>query len=146
MTPAKAPAAPDPTQPAAAPQTDAPEATASTEPPIWTTESERKPARKVAKATPAARHDAPIAANAAAMRNDGYTALQQRRYREALTLLQQATMMGDADAPMYIGQIFENGIGVARDVGQASYWYGIAINRGNGAALTAFNRMRVNPY
>lgn len=80
------------------------------------------------------------------MRNDGYTALQQRRYGEALSLLQHATMMGDPDAPMYIGQIFENGFGVARDVGQASYWYGIAINRGNGAALTAFNRMRVNPY
>jgi TPR repeat protein len=47
---------------------------------------------------------------------------------------------------MYIGQIFENGIGVPRDVGQASYWYGIAINRGNGAALMAFNRMRINPY
>ena len=80
------------------------------------------------------------------MRNDGYTALQQRRYGDALTLLQQATMMGDPDAPMYIGRIFEYGFGVARDVGQASYWYGVAINRGNGAALTAFNRMRVNPY
>lgn len=61
-------------------------------------------------------------------------------------MLQEATLMGDAYAPMYIGQLFENGIGVARDVGQASYWYGIAINRGNAAALTAFNRMRVNPY
>jgi uncharacterized protein len=92
------------------------------------------------------RRDTPAAANALAMRNDGYAALRARRYRDALTLLQQATIMGDPDAPMYIGQIFENGIGVARDVGQASYWYGIAINRGNGAALTAFNRMRVNPY
>ena len=80
------------------------------------------------------------------MRNDGYTALRERRYRDALALLQQATMMGDAYAPMYIGQIFENGMGVPRDVGQASYWYGIAINRGNGAALMAFNRMRINPY
>jgi len=80
------------------------------------------------------------------MRNDGYTALRERRYRDALALLQQATMMGDPYAPMYIGQIFENGMGVPRDVGQASYWYGIAINRGNGAALMAFNRMRINPY
>jgi len=55
-------------------------------------------------------------------------------------------MMGDAYAPMYIGQIFEGGIGVPRDVGQASYWYGIAIDRGNGAALAAFNRMRISPY
>jgi TPR repeat protein len=47
---------------------------------------------------------------------------------------------------MYIGEIFENGLGVARDVGQASYWYGVAIDRGNAAALSAFNRLRLNPY
>lgn len=92
------------------------------------------------------RRDEAAAANGLAMRNDGYAALQERRYREALSLLQRATTMGDAYAPMYVGQIFENGFGVPRDVGQASYWYGIAINRGNGAALAAFNRMRVNPY
>jgi TPR repeat protein len=80
------------------------------------------------------------------LRNNGYAALQQRRYRDALIMLRQATMMGDAYAPMYIGQIFEGGIGVPRDVGQASYWYGIAINRGNGTALVAFNRMRQSPY
>jgi len=107
---------------------------------------ERKAARKLAKTTPPTRRDAPTTANALTMRNDGYTALRERRYRDALALLQQATMMGDPYAPMYIGQIFENGIGVPRDVGQASYWYGIAINRGNGAALMAFNRMRINPY
>jgi hypothetical protein len=83
---------------------------------------------------------------AVSLRNNGYAALQQRHYGEALTMLQQATMMGDAYAPMYIGQIFEGGIGVPRDVGQASYWYGIAIDRGNGAALAAFNRMRISPY
>jgi TPR repeat protein len=91
------------------------------------------------------RRDVP-SANAVALRNDGYAALQQRHYREALTMLQRATMMGDAYAPMYIGQIFESGIGVPRDVGQASYWYGLAIDRGNGAALAAFNRMRISPY
>lgn len=137
------PAATDSSRSATEPSPDFAEA-ASLGPPIWATE--RKPARKVTKAAPAVRRDTPAAANALAMRNDGYAALRARRYRDALTLLQQATIMGDPDAPMYIGQIFENGIGVARDVGQASYWYGIAINRGNGAALTAFNRMRVNPY
>lgn len=120
---------------------DVAEATSSA-PPIW--ETERKPARKVAKASPP-RREAP-SANALALRNNGYAALQQRHYREALTMLQQATMMGDAYAPMYIGQLFESGMGVPRDVGQASYWYGIAIDRGNGAALVAFNRMRVSPY
>ena len=80
------------------------------------------------------------------MRNDGYAALGQRRYAEAIAMLQQATLMGDAYAPMYIGELFESGIGVPRDVGQASYWYGIAISRGNAAALSAFNRLRANPY
>ncbi|HWE72100.1 MAG TPA: hypothetical protein VG328_03000 [Stellaceae bacterium] len=99
----------------------------------------------MAKATPPTRHAAP-SNNALALRNDGYAAIGQRHYREGLTMLQEATLMGDPYAPMYIGQLFENGIGVPRDVGQASYWYGIAINRGNAAALSAFNRMRVNPY
>jgi TPR repeat protein len=116
----------------------------SSAPPIWA--SERKPARKITQPLPGARRDTPAAANATAMRNSGYAALRERRYGDALSLLQQATIMGDPDAPMYIGQIFEHGIGVPRDVGQASYWYGIAIDRGNSAALTAFNRMRVNPY
>jgi hypothetical protein len=123
---------------AAAPPTDVGK-TKSAAPPIWKTEP--KAARNVTKAA----RNAP-AASAVALRNDGYAALQQRRYREALTMLQQATMMGDAYAPMYIGQLFEGGIGVPRDVGQASYWYGIAINRGNGTALVAFNRMRRSPY
>jgi hypothetical protein len=137
---AAAPAAPNAvgaTPPAPPAEVTAP---ASSAPPIWKTE--RKPTRnKVAKASPN-----PPGASAVVLRNNGYAALQQRRYRDALIMLRQATMMGDAYAPMYIGQIFEGGIGVPRDVGQASYWYGIAINRGNGAALTAFNRMRVNPY
>jgi TPR repeat protein len=80
------------------------------------------------------------------LRSDGYAELIRRRYAQALSLLEQATMMGDPYAPMYIGQLFESGTGVPRDVGQASYWYGIAINRGNAEALAAFNRLRMRPY
>ena len=141
--PDAAPSLSDSDQPDAAPPADTPPSdvaeTESSAPPIW--KAEPKPARKVAKGS----GNVP-AASAVALRNNGYAALQQRHYREALTMLQQATMMGDAYAPMYIGQIFEGGIGVPRDVGQASYWYGIAINRGNGTALVAFNRMRLSPY
>lgn len=141
-----APATPttEPTPPAeatgsvAAPPTDV-AAADSAAPPVWAT----KPARKVAKVAP---RRAMPGTNAVALRTNGYAALGQGRYGEAMSLLQQATMMGDAYAPMYIGQLYEKGMGVPRDVGQASYWYGIAINRGNGTALVAFNRMRMNPY
>jgi len=131
-----------------APRTSAP-ATATAEaapaePPVWKTDRNRS-SRKVAKATPPTQRAVP-SPNALALRKNGYAALEQRHYGEALTLLQQATTMGDAYAPLYLGQIFENGIGVPRDVGQASYWYGIAIDRGNAVALSAFNRMRVSPY
>jgi hypothetical protein len=142
-TPAAPTTAPTPraeaTGSVAAPPTDGAAADSAT-PPVWAT----KPARKVAKATPA-RRNVP-ATNAVALRTNGYAALGQGRYGEAMSLLQQATMMGDAYAPMYIGQLYERGMGVPRDVGQASYWYGIAINRGNGTALVAFNRLRMNPY
>lgn len=80
------------------------------------------------------------------MRQDGYDDLRRRDYPAAFALLQQAAAMGDPYAPLYLGQAFENGLGVARNVGQASYWYGIAIGRGNAAALSAFNRLRQNPY
>jgi hypothetical protein len=128
---------------ASVPDADVSEASGSAQP-IWATKG--KQTRKPVKTVPAGRRDVPAAANVVAMRNGGYAALQERRYPEALILLQHATMMGDPYAPMYIGQIFEKGIGVPRDVGQASYWYGIAIDRGNGAAVAAFNRLRVNPY
>jgi localization factor PodJL len=107
--------------------------------PAW--EPDHKPAPRK---PPTPRH--PALSNVLALRNDGYDQLLRRRYAEAISLFQQATAMGDAYAPMYIGQIFEYGLGVARNVGQASFWYGVAINRGNAAALSAFNRMRMNPY
>jgi TPR repeat protein len=97
-------------------------------------------------ATPVARHPPPVPQGAQGLRAIGYSALQNRRYAEAFWQLQQATILGDAYAPMYIGQMFEYGLGVARDPGQASYWYGIAVNRGNAAALAAFRRLRENPY
>jgi hypothetical protein len=146
------PPAPIATPAASAPVTDAmPQAptppaaaadAAPSGPPVWQT----APQRKTAKAVPAPTRRAPPTAAALTLRNNGYAALAQRRYGEALTMLRQATMMGDAYAPLYIGQLFDSGVGVPRDVGQASYWYGIAINRGNAVALAAFNRMRMNPY
>jgi hypothetical protein len=111
----------------------------ATAPPVWGPDHKPAPRKP-----PAPRH--PALSSVLALRNNGYNQLLQRRYAEAISLFQQATAMGDAYAPMYIGQIFENGLGVARSVGQASYWYGVAINRGNAAALAAFNRLRLNPY
>jgi hypothetical protein len=140
--PAVAAASPAPASPIADSPAAAAEAAPSA-PPVWQTGLPRK----TAKAAPAPPQRAsPTAASALTLRNNGYAALAQRRYGEALTMLQRATMMGDAYAPMYIGQLFESGVGVPRDVGQASYWYGIAINRGNAVALAAFNRLRMNPY
>ena len=111
-------------------------------PPVWT--ATRKTGQR--KPPPAARHAAAAAPKAVSLRSDGYAELTRRRYAQALSLLEQSTMLGDAYAPMYIGQLFESGAGVPRDVGQASYWYGIAINRSNAEALAAFNRLRMNPY
>lgn len=112
-------------------------------PPIWQQEEHKSLPRKAA---PVARHPAPPPRGIQALRASGYAALQNRSYAAAYWQLQQATMMGDAYAPMYIGQMFEYGLGVSRDPGQASYWYGIAVNRGNAAALAAFHRLRANPY
>lgn len=93
-----------------------------------------------------ARRAAPSSAGALGLRASGYSALQNRSYAQAYSQLEQATMMGDAYAPMYIGEMFQYGLGVGRDTGQASYWYGIAVNRGNAAALAAFQQLRMNPY
>jgi TPR repeat protein len=82
---------------------------------------------------------------ALSLRSSGYAELNRRRYPEALSLLQQATALGDPDAPMYLGKMFENGLGVAKDAPQASYWYRVAVERGNGDALSALDHIHWQP-
>jgi TPR repeat protein len=137
-TPAPPPANAAATSTAPAESADNPAAAPSDPPPVW------HPHRKAVARKARIRHTPPE--NTLALRQDGYADLMHRQYPEAFSLLQQAAALGDAYAPMYLGQAFENGLGVPRNVGQASYWYGMAINRGNAAALSAFNRLRRNPY
>lgn len=159
-TAAPAPAAPVISVAAAPPATPAGDSAAaapSDPPPVWTGDvamaapdelttpprpllrPRKAPARKPVRHPEAG-------GSALAMRQDGYDDLRRRDYPAAFALLQAATAMGDAYAPLYLGQAFENGLGVARNVGQATYWYGVAIGRGNAAALSAFNRLRQDPY
>jgi len=114
------------------------------EPPVWERERTTKPGTR--RGSTASRGAAPLPKNAESLRASGYRALQNSSYAEAFWQLQEATLRGDAYASLYIGEMFENGLGVRRDPGQASYWYGIAVGRGNAAALTAFQQLRMTPY
>lgn len=108
--------------------------------PIWV------PDHKLAREAATGRRRAPPASTAVSLRTSGLSALQSGSYAQAFWQLQQATLMGDAYAPLYLGQMYARGLGVVRDPGSASYWYGIAINRGNAAALVAFRQLQLDPY
>jgi TPR repeat protein len=66
--------------------------------------------------------------NVLELRNSGYTALVNHQYAQAIALFSDATNLGDSYAPMYLAYLYENGLGVPRDLAQASRWYSVAIN------------------
>lgn len=135
------PAATDTAAPAWRSDDPAPDA----QPPVWRPERKTRTASRKPAAT--ARDRAELSPDSAqSLRASGYSALQNRSFGQALWQLERAANLGDAYAPMYIGEMFQYGLGVGRDTGQASYWYGIAVNRGNAAALAAFQRLRMSPY
>ena len=79
------------------------------------------------------------------LRNDGYSNLLARQYGSALSLFRQASDLGDAYAPMYIGYLYENGLGVRRNASSALGWYRTAQSRGNAQATTAIARLSRGP-
>ncbi len=65
---------------------------------------------------------------------DGMAAAQTGDYATALKLWLPLAEGGDPNAQSYLGRLYLNGWGVAKDYGQAARWYGKAAEQGNEAA------------
>jgi len=72
---------------------------------------------------------------------DGRNAFQSGRYQEAAQIWQGLANQGDADAQYAMGTLYESGLGVQRDLGQARRWYQMAAVQGLPAAQNNLARM-----
>lgn len=84
-----------------------------------------------------------ISANDTLINAKKYYALQQ--YSEALPLLRKAAEAANAEAALYLGVMYANGLGgLAKDDGQALSWYRKAADGGNAAGMGNLGRMYQN--
>ena len=63
-------------------------------------------------------------------------------YAKALELFRKAAERGDADALSNLGWAYESGLGVAKDLQQATAWYGKAADQGHQYALQRLDKLR----
>jgi TPR repeat protein len=66
---------------------------------------------------------APFSAKVAPATDPAYAAFDEGLYMKALKLAEEAAARGEPEAHTLIGQIFENGLGVAKDEIKAAEWY-----------------------
>ncbi len=95
----------------------------------------RKKARRMAGL--AAMLAACLAAPAPALSDtrSGLGYFQSGKIAEAFQAWREAAMSGDARAALYLGALYDTGIGVARDYGQAMDWYKRAAEGGDATAM-----------
>lgn len=58
---------------------------------------------------------------------------------QALWWFEQAAELGHPEAQINMGLAYQNGEGVERDLEKAAYWYGKAVEQGNGMARIALD-------
>lgn len=72
---------------------------------------------------------------------NGKAAFDRKDYAEALRSLSIAAAQGNARAQTMIGMMYENGLGVGQDYGQAATWYLKAANQGEVGGEAAIGRL-----
>ncbi len=60
--------------------------------------------------------------------------------RESARLLEAAADMGEPDAQLYLGRMYEHGIGVERSPSRSRAWYGRAALQGDDYGMEALTR------
>lgn len=63
--------------------------------------------------------------------SEAFRAYEEKRYDEAFTLLLPLAEQGEGQAQMAVSLLYERGLGVARDIDKAMYWYEKAALRGD---------------
>ena len=67
--------------------------------------------------------------------NNSYEYYKTRQYDKALPLLEKAAREGDAEAPFYLGVMYDEGKGVDKDMKRAFQYYKLAANQGSKEAV-----------
>jgi S1-C subfamily serine protease len=70
--------------------------------------------------------------------------LNQKRFSEALALLEESGLSGNAEARHYAGDMYRTGLGVSQDYNEARQWYEKAAEKGDAAAANAVGMMYFN--
>lgn len=71
----------------------------------------------------------------------GVEAAYQHEYTQAMSLFREAADQGDADAQYNVGWLYENGLGIPKDIGEARRWYRLSANQGFEGAKKALARI-----
>ncbi|MGV6853126.1 MAG: caspase family protein [bacterium] len=74
-------------------------------------------------------------AHQCALRGGEYVAYDRANYATALKIWLPAAQQGDAEAQVYVGEIYEDGMGSQPDFSRASNWYQKAAAQGNSRAM-----------
>lgn len=83
------------------------------------------------------RRAARIPAGECEIRLGEYVAYDRANYQTALNVWLPQARAGDEKAQFYVGEIYERGLGVAPDYGQAAQWYQQAASQGYSPALAS---------
>ncbi len=70
------------------------------------------------------------------IRGGEYIAFDRANYETALKTWMPKASEGDAEAQVYVGEIYEKGMGIAPDFSMAAMWYRKAADQGNSTAQT----------
>ena len=71
---------------------------------------------------------------------EGHRLCGEQRFREAAERWGRAALLGHAIAQNNLGNVFEDGQGVAKDRAEAIRWYRLAAAQGNASATVALRR------
>ena len=90
---------------------------------------------------PAGMPTGPAAGKAAQLLQQGNTLFERRDYRGAMAIYQQGAALGDPRAMTVIGNMYREGLGLAKDGRQAAQWYERAAAGGSRAAQFSLGDM-----
>jgi len=68
-------------------------------------------------------------------------AYDRQEYKAAMSWYQVAANQGNTDAQYWVGNLYEAGRGVSKDLAQARYWYKAAADRGDPTGKLAVSRL-----
>lgn len=94
-----------------------------------------------------AKKEAAQAEKDAAQKNlDGIAYCNSGYYKQAADCFRQSANQGNMYAQYNLGQLYETGLGVEKNISEAKYWYQKAANQGNASAINRLTELNQKKY